>query len=133
MNNKIILGIIAIIVLAGGYFLFANNSKNTPANQTTNQTSASQVSEKGLIDVTASGFSPNTVKVKAGANVVWINKSGAEANVSSADHPTHQVYPALNLRNFKDGSSVQLRFDTPGIYSYHNHLNPSQTGTVIVE
>lgn len=133
MNNKILLGIIAVIVLAGGYFLFANSPKNVPVNQTTTQTPTSQALEKELIEVTASGFSPSTIKVRVGTNVVWINKSGADANVSSVDHPAHRTYPALNLGNFQDGSSVQLRFDTIGTYNYHNHLNPEQIGTVIVE
>lgn len=133
MNIKILIGIIAVIVLAGGYFLFANSPKNAPVNQTATQALTSQALENGLIDVTVGGFSPNTIKVKAGANIVWINKSGTDANVSSADHPAHKVYQALNLGNFKDGSSVQLRFDAPGTYNYHNHLNPGQTGTVVVE
>jgi len=68
-----------------------------------------------------------------GTKVVWIKKSGAVATVNSADHPTHLVYPPINMGEFKDGTSVQLVFDKPGTYKYHNHLIPSQTGTVVVE
>ncbi|MEX2007268.1 MAG: hypothetical protein WD992_00660, partial [Candidatus Levyibacteriota bacterium] len=68
----------------------------------------------------------------AGATVIWTNSSGQVGNVSSNPHPTHSIYPALNLGNFGDGQGVSLVFDTVGTYGYHNHLDATKTGTVIV-
>ncbi len=137
MNNKFLLIIGVIIVLLGAIFLFGNKTKNNQVNQ--NQTTQKQspapakpVEEKD-VTVTDKGFEPQTVTVKAGTRVVWTNKSAAEVTVNSAVHPTHLLFPFLNLGNFADGSSVSVVFEKAGTYKYHNHLNASQTGTVIVE
>lgn len=150
MNNKIALGIIGVLVVAGGFLLISNQSKvnngkmqpestttqTSPAVQTSGVASgAAQGANKEVVTITltSEGFSPATVTVKAGTVVSWINKSGGLATVNSDPHPTHLTYPPLNVGQFKDGSSVQLTFDKPGTFKYHNHLNPSQTGTVVVE
>lgn len=65
--------------------------------------------------------------------MVWTNKSGATATVNSDAHPTHLLWPFLNLGSFDDGKSLSVVFDKAGTYTYHNHFSPSQKGTVIVE
>lgn len=138
-GNVLLWVIIAVVVLGGGYYLLKNKSSMYPAGPTqeTSQptagpTSATMEKEK-TVNVTADGFQPQTVTIKVGEKVVWVNKSGVESNVSSAVHPTHLVYPPLNLGSFADGASVSLVFDKAGTYKYHNHLNPSQFGSVVVE
>lgn len=141
MNNKVLfLVVILIIVFGAGIFFIGNRTdsqktaqKSSPAQTIpTQKTSNSQVQEV-IITFNGNEFSPQTLTVKAGTRVVWVNKSERLVNVSSDIHPTHLIYPALNLGNFPNNSSVQLVFDKPGTYKYHNHLSPSQTGTVIVE
>lgn len=95
----------------------------TPAAETTNST----------IKITSAGFEPKNLTVKVGARVTWVNSSGSLTNISSATHPTHQVYPPLNLGNLPDGQSVSLVFDKSGSYTYHDHLNPNKTGVIVVE
>jgi len=90
-------------------------------------------SERTVVSLTDTGFEPQSVSVKAGTKVVWRNKTNATANVSSAKHPTHLEYPPLNLGNFEPGEKVSLVFNEAGSYKYHNHLNPSKFGTVVVE
>lgn len=141
MNNKTLVIIIAVLVLIGAVVVVAGKLGNksaqpsTPAQSTTGQDTGGTVPKETIKNVTftRSGFDPKTVTIKAGTRVIWLNKSGGPATVNSAIHPTHQVFPPLNLGEFPDGSSVQLVFDKPGTYNYHNHLNPSQTGTVVVE
>ena len=151
MNNKIIIGVVlAVIVLTGAFLLVSNQSKmqnktatSTPTVTHTNpvvQTSPTATDgakginrERVTVTLTNSGFTPATVSVKAGSVVTLINKSGSVATVNSDPHPTHRNYPPINLGEFSDGTSVQLTFDTPGTFTYHNHLNPSFTGTVVVE
>jgi len=97
-------------------------------------TQAVKLPEKSQgITLTKSGFEPSELKIKAKTLVVWINKSGNPATINSDNHPTHLLYPFLNLGEFADGSSIQVMFDKPGRYTYHNHLNPTQKGTVLVE
>lgn len=137
MNNKFLLIIAVIVVLLGGFFLLDNKTKNNQVNQ--NQTTQKQnptpakTIEGKEVAVTNTGFEPQTITIKAGQRVVWTNKSGASVTVNSDSHPTHLLWPFLNLGQFADGSSVSVVFEKAGKYTYHNHLNPSQTGTVIVE
>lgn len=131
MNNKFLLIIVALIVVFGA-FIFLGDKKTDQ----TNTIAPSKISENkniATVTLTDSGFTPKDLIVKAGTTVVWLNKSGVAATVNSNDHPTHQLYPFLNLGEFGDSSSVQLSFDKPGTYTYHNHYNATSTGTVVVK
>lgn len=104
--------------------------QNPPATETATQAEEQQ---EAVITITSSGFEPATVNIEAGTKVVWTNKSGSTATVNSALHPTHLIYPPLNLNGVSDNESVSLVFDEQGTYKYHDHLNPTRTGTVVVE
>ncbi len=142
MLNKALIVVVAIaVVVATAILLLGNNTgqkqsaqqtQPTPTSTTTQTTSPTMQNQTTTVTVTASGFNPQVVSIKAGDKVVWVNKSGQMANVSSDPHPIHTAYPPLNLGSFSDGSSVSLVFDKPGKYGYHNHLDASQTGTVVV-
>lgn len=138
MNNKLVFLVIAIVVLGLGGMLLLSNKPGNQTSQTVNQNTTptqakQQQTESSDITVTSSGFEPQTITVKPGTRVVWVNKSGTEVTVNSAVHPTHLLWPFLNLGNFANGSSVSVVFDKVGTYKYHNHLNASQTGIVVVE
>lgn len=132
------IGLSLVVLQLAGKLLYktqTQNSKSTsaPKSEISQSTPAQTAGQAKEIAVTKNGFDPDTVIIKAGTKVVWINQSGESATVNSAVHPTHLLYPPLNLGQFNDGSTVNLVFDKPGKYTYHNHLNPTQTGTVIVE
>lgn len=140
--NKILL-VIVVLMIGLGAFTFLGNKRTAPATSTKQlesigsqeTTSGGTEADKQNVNIVLgnSGFTPKDIIIKVGTRVIWINKSGAAATVSSGDHPTHLLYSFLNLGEFADSSSVQVVFNKPGKYSYHNHLNPSQTGTVTVE
>lgn len=139
MNKNLIIIAVIIVVVVGGFVLLQGQQSpqttTPPATQTETSpatTSSEAKMQEAAVTVTASGFAPQTVTVKAGTKVVWTNKSGTTVTVNSAVHPTHLAYPPLNLDSFANGQSVQLVFDKPGTYKYHNHLSPGQTGTVVV-
>lgn len=138
--NKILLIIVALIVIIGAFTFFGNKKTNPESAQPSAMESEkkalpSQMQEENKITtiILSDGFTPKDITVKVGTTVIWINKSGKNATVSSDDHPTHKLYSFLNLGEFPDNSSLQTVFYTPGTYSYHNHLNASEVGTVIVE
>lgn len=147
MNNKTLIAVIVVLVVIGAVVVVlgkggktnqpieTTGQPSTPAQNTTGQGTGGTVPKETIknVTLTSSGFDPKTVTVKAGTRVIWLNKSGEGATVNSDPHPIHQAYQPLNLGEFPDGSSVQLVFDKPGKYGYHNHLNPSQNGTVVVE
>lgn len=135
MNNKLIGVIIVVLVVIGALLIFGNKGSYKGAQQTQPQQQPAGQSKAGEVTVTVSeaGFAPQILTIKAGTRVVWMNKSGQAVTVNSAPHPAHTAYPPLNLGEFADGSSVQLVFDKPGEYKYHNHLNPTQFGTIVVK
>lgn len=132
--NKILL-VLVILIIAFGAFAFLGNTKTNPRTST-QQTipvvtqAANQVANVILGD---SGFIPKDITVKAGTRVVWRNSSGKSATVSSDDHPTHRLYPFLNLGEFSADTTIQVVVEKPGKYGYHNHLNASEVGTITVE
>ena len=140
--NKILLAAIAVLVVAGA-FLLIGNKQSAPTTQTqpsvtqgTVQTQKIQVPTQGpntTITITKAGFEPKVLTIKVGTRVIWKNTSGGTVTVNSDPHPTHALFPFLNLGAFDNGSSVQAVFEKAGTYAYHNHLDSSQKGTVIVE
>lgn len=85
------------------------------------------------ITLSKNGFEPQKITVNKGEVVIWTNKSGASASVNSAEHPTHKLFPPLNLGIFEDGQNLQIRIYRVGEYKYINHNNPSQSGTITVK
>ncbi|MBF8249707.1 MAG: hypothetical protein HW400_308 [Candidatus Levybacteria bacterium] len=135
--NKILI-IVVVLIAAVGIFAFLGNKKTAPATtqpitQTASPTTAQTTNSSPIVTLSSSGFEPKEITVKAGTTVVWENKSGAAATVSSDNHPAHLLYPFLNLGEFADGASVQVAFEKAGKYSYHNHFNASERGFVMVE
>lgn len=138
MKNKLVFLVIVVIVVSlGGILLLRNKSDNQSSqsiNQNTEPTQAAQQQVKSAeVNVTVSGFEPKTITIQKGERVVWTNKSGEPVTVNSDAHPTHLLWPFLNLGTFNDGSSVSVVFEKQGTYTYHNHLNTGQTGIVVVK
>lgn len=137
MNTKTILGPVAVLAVVAVVVLIGKSGKNLyqpPAQPKSSAPAGSTTTQgTGSVALTSSGFGPQSLTVKAGTKVVWTNQSGTAAAVNSANHPTHLVYPRLNLGSFGNGDTLSLVFDQPGTYKYHNHLNASQTGVVVVE
>lgn len=136
-TQKKLLGIIiAGIVILGiliGYFVLNSGMNNSIGNS--NSANPTPEVRYGLqtytVKLTPDGFVPQTINVKKGGIIVWKNESGAQASVNSADHPTHKLHRFLNLGMFENGSGVQATIPETGTFSYHNHLKPEQTGTII--
>lgn len=126
MKKIIIYLIVGLAIYGAGYYFVLMFKKPQQQAQTV-------VREQKMIILTADGFSPATVTIKAGTTVTWTNNSGGEATVNSDPHPQHTDYPGLNLGRFSKGQTLSLIFTALGKYGYHNHLNPWQQGTVIVE
>jgi len=98
------------------------------------------------VELTANGFNPQEVKIKAGDTVTWINKGKSNIRVASGVHPTHENYPGtstskcgtdVNMFDSCDpieaGESWSFTFNEKGTWSYHDHFGPSIYGKVIVE
>jgi len=138
MNNKLLFGVVVLIVVIVGAMLIGGKKTNTttevsqPTRQAQQEVKPITSDRIATVILSSSGFKPQNITIKSGTKVLWTNKSGGVATVNSAIHPTHLVYPPLNLGQFEEGKIVELVFDKPGTYNYHDHLNPSRIGTVVV-
>lgn len=137
-NNLIIITVVAI-VLIGGWLLLNSQKSTQPASPSpllkpTKTASPSATTEENAVTITSRGFEPATITIKAGKTVTWVNNDSVTHQVNSAVHPTHQVYPPLNsVGLLKPRESKSLTFPQAGSFKYHDHLNPSLTGTVVVK
>lgn len=140
-NTTIGLVVLVLAILLGWYFLQSQKTQApTPVPQASPQipaTESAQPSEaidENVVKVSTSGFLPKDITIQAGESVTWMNEDNENHQVLSAVHPTHQLYPPLNtVELLKTGEKKSLSFPTAGTYKYHDHLNPSFTGSVTVE
>ena len=100
------------------------------------------------IEITSGGFSPQTVTVKAGTKVTWVNKTTSTSWPATAIHPTHAVYPGSDINKcgtseasaifdacheMKPGELYSFIFNEKGTWAYHDHKYPSRFGKIVVE
>jgi len=162
MNKTIVTIAIIAVVLVGGYFLFFGSapqptpSVSEPSSQqpitqspasdpsTQQQPPVSQAPavKENVVTYTNSGYSPNTLTVKKSETVTFKNQSSQSMWTASGVHPTHRGYPTTGgcigstfdaCQGVQPGNSWSFKFDISGTWKYHNHLNPSDTGTIVVE
>lgn len=144
-KNYLVWGVVALVVVLAGYYLV--KGYQSPASQTQNQpvtvktvtptrvaATSAEVKAKVTADYTDSGFTPKTVTVKLGDTVTWTNKSGKAMWVASAPHPVHTDLPGFDqLKSVGKGDTYSYTFTKVGSWKYHNHLGPTDTGTVVVK
>jgi len=160
--NKTVLWVLALVIIAGGWFLYSSTpaqeagetgesvegdtaSQQVPAaDAAVNVTATVGVNVPAeVITFTDNGFVPSTVTVKKGQTVRWANNSGSKVWPASAVHPSHAVYPQKSAsdclgssfdacRGLAQGESWDFTFNYVGEWKFHNHLNASQWGAVIV-
>jgi plastocyanin len=153
MRTGLIALIVAVIVIAGGaFFVMKKNNKSstatTPATNTTNTTQTTTKTDNSTagtdqpnpntkavatITYSDSGFSPSTITVKAGSKVEIKNTSSHDMQFDSDPHPVHTDDTELNVGTVASGQSMTFTVNKTGTHGYHNHLNPSDTGTIIVQ
>lgn len=136
--------VVILVVIVIGWFLTRPKQATAPTSPAITTPSSTEsatspaseggtLQEKNIVEVTGSGFSPADITIKVGGSVTWQNRDTVDHIVNSAVHPTHLVYPPLNLGVMKPGESRSLTFPTAGIYKYHDHLNPSLFGSITVQ
>lgn len=82
------------------------------------------------IQISASGFSPNAVVVKAGAQIVWKNVDSAPHSVASNPYPSDSSVPGLHSKTIlPDGSYVYTATKT-GVITYHDDTQPTHNGSI---
>lgn len=138
--SKYIVAIIIILVIAVAGALFYSKKSQAPSLSPSQLSSNSSVTAgdgvqiKNLIVYSDSGFSPPSMTIKAGETVMFRNESSRDMWVASAPHPVHTDYPGFDAKKgYKKGEVYSFTFDKIGTWKFHNHLNPTDFGSVAVE
>lgn len=98
--------------------------------------------QSAVITFTDSGYGPTPLTVKKGTTITFKNNSAGQMWPASAMHPTHAVYPTTGgcigstfdaCQGIEPSGSWSFTFGVVGSWKYHDHLNPTRTGMVVVE
>lgn len=156
--NKATLFIIILAVVFSGVIWFLGRNKGeevsfpqatpTPTLLILSPTPSEATPKTISINMTESGFSPAEVTVNAGDTVRLVNQGSRAAWPASAVHPVHELYPGSSIskcgtaeagsifdacRGFNHGESFSFTFKAKGNWPFHDHLNPSLKGKIIVQ
>lgn len=86
------------------------------------------------ITITSQGFDPQTLLIKKGTRVTWINQDTSLHQLSSDPHPLHSSLPSLSSSALQKNQSYSFTFDSTGNFTYHDEKNPLKLkGTVVVQ
>lgn len=130
----------------GGDVMNEPGSDTSPAGGKENNTQAVDQEADVVVTYTDEDFFPQTVNVNTGDEVVFVNESSQGMWMTSAVHPTHEVYSGTSLNEHcnngddafdvctavNPGEEWSFVFDKTGEWGYHNHVNVGYTGTVVV-
>lgn len=143
-RNLVIVVVVVLVLVAGGWYLMRPKQApeisqpnpeaiQAPSASSSSASEGAMMKKETIVKITSSGFSPQAVTIKAGESVTWENSDSENHTVNSAPHPTHTAYPSLNLGVIKEGEKKSLTFPDASTFKYHDHLNPSLTGSVTVQ
>jgi plastocyanin len=118
----IAVGSVLVIVLAGD-----SSGGGSPAGVTTAPAGSGAGTASGIVKIDISDFTyrPETVTVRAGSRVRWVNDDTAPHTATAAG--------AFDTGALRKGDSKVLTLDKAGSYSYVCEFHPFMKGTVVVK
>lgn len=132
---------VAIIVAAGLIVVVAavlvfrhGGSKSGTSNSTNQPTSNSNTCPTppaNTISYCNSAF--NTLTVASGTSVTFKNDSNSEVQIDSDPHPVHTDDTELNIGLLQPGQSKTVTLTKTGAFGIHNHLMPSERGSITIQ
>ena len=123
----LVLVVLAVLILAGA---IAATTLRKSEPQPTKVFSA----QESVVEITNSGFVPQTITVKVGSVVTWKNTSGSGRQISAEPFPTGDSLPELkNDEAIEAGDTYTFMFEKTGTYNYYDYASPETIkGTIIV-
>jgi plastocyanin len=161
MKRKNIIGIIIIILLIiSVYFLIPSSDNSSSLNSSTgnsqtppqiptpgNSQTPPSLTTSNIIEMSTSGFIPSTLTIQSGEKVIFKAIDTSNRWPASAMHPTHKVYPNSDIqkcgtseeliifdscKGISEGQTYEFTFNEIGTWNFHDHLQPSKFGKIIV-
>lgn len=74
-------------------------------------------------------FKPDTITIKAGTKVIWVNHSDAPHTVTS-DPGAASAFATTD--NVTENKMFEFVFTTPGTYAYHCNIHPYMKASITV-
>lgn len=154
--SKIIIILAVLVALGAIYLLVRKGAESGKIGEGAKTEQAAEVAapppaeeeQTNAILFTDKGYQPETITIKKGTTVIFVNTAKTPTWPASADHPTHKVYPGSDIakcgtpeqvnifdacKGLAENENWTFTFNEVGTWKYHDHLNPSWLGTVVVE
>ena len=126
---RLIVGLILLLILAIAISLLVNNN----ATNKTNTAAKSVTPPLAYVKISKTGFTPATLTVNKGTVVVWQAQGNTKTVViASNPYPTDNDLKSLKSTQLGSGASYRYQFNTTGTFKYHDDLNPTTGGTIVV-
>jgi plastocyanin len=117
----------ALALVAAGCGSSSNKTTaNPPAASSPQSSSSSGSGGTVTVDMKNIAFSPNSVTVKVGQTVKWVNQDTVAHNVTAQSG-------AFKSTNFGPGASFTFKATKPGTFGYVCTIHPGMIGTLIVK
>lgn len=141
--NKIIIGVLALVLLGGGVYFYASNQgflsggeeehTDDDSHSHDGEEMHDEMNDEGMeehmdemmdsegsvqgdgvtVVYSDNGYSPSEVSVKVGESVTFLNQSSRATWPASANHPTHTVYPGSTIGKCGTDEALDI-FDACG-------------------
>ncbi len=141
MNNTILTIGAEFLIVWGVYHFSLNKNSETPTPHTSSNeevnknsssktganTSSSQKPSSVVVNIKDFSFSPQTINVKTGTKVTWVNNDSAPHTVNSDSGNL------LNSGTLSEGSSFSFTFNHAASIDYHCAIHPTMKGHIVVK
>jgi plastocyanin len=123
-----IVAAIVVVFLAAAAFIRHTSSPSQPS-------TTAQKAMTAQVEITADGFSPQTLSVPAGTKVTWVNKDSSPHRVASDPYPENTGLPGLDSKDTPLGpdATYSYTFKAVGNFTYHDQYKPTTDGQIIVK
>jgi plastocyanin len=99
-------------------------------------TTSASTSNTAIVSITSKGLIPQTITVKPGETVVWVNDDSHPHQIAADPYPADNGGPAglYDPIPITKGESYGFTFTSEGTYTYHDQLHPyTLDGKIIVK
>lgn len=121
-------GASALVLVVGGlgYYAFVQSDKDV----------LQEILPEGAnhtVVLSSDGYTPRELTIQKGDVVTFSTTRGFEHWPASDVHPTHNQYAAFDpQRPLAAGETWSFQFAKTGTWAFHDHLNSTFTGDIIV-